>query len=92
MRRQLAIAAGLANAESRSPPPTHPPTPAPPPPLPRRLQRAESRRVLVLYMPISSGLWGWFRPADLEPFEGGTGAGQGGRVGVQSRASGAAAM
>ncbi len=45
------------------------------------LQRAESRRVLVLYMPISSGLWGWFRPTELEPFDGNAGAGRRGSAG-----------
>ncbi|KAI3428766.1 hypothetical protein D9Q98_007587 [Chlorella vulgaris] len=33
-------------------------------------QRAESRRVLVAYLPVSCGLWQWYRPAEVEPFEG----------------------
>ena len=37
------------------------------------LQRAESLRVLVSFMPISSGKWHWYRPSDLQPFADNTG-------------------
>lgn len=36
-------------------------------------QRHECRRVLVSYLPISSGQWRWVRPGDLEAFDGNAG-------------------
>lgn len=38
------------------------------------MQRHEDRRVLVIFLPISSGQWKWVRPSSLESFEGNGGA------------------
>jgi hypothetical protein len=35
-------------------------------------QREQDRRVLVQFMPISSGQWKWYRPSQLEAFDGNT--------------------
>ncbi|KAI7841433.1 hypothetical protein COHA_004828 [Chlorella ohadii] len=35
-------------------------------------QRQQDRRVLVQFMPISNGQWKWYRPSQLEAFDGNT--------------------